>query len=78
MKKLLIINAVGLAEDLLHDSTPNLNYYYSLHRQYLLPPLPAVTCTSQATLMTGLSPQEHGIVANGWYFKDLAQVWLWR
>ena len=28
--------------------------------------------------MTGKTPQEHGIVANGWYFKDLAQVWLWR
>jgi len=23
-------------------------------------------------------PSDHGIVANGWYFRDLAQVWFWR
>lgn len=78
MKKLLIINAVGLAEELISEKTPNLKYYYNQHKQYLKPPCPAVTCTSQATLMTGKTPQEHGIVANGWYFRDLAQVWLWR
>ncbi|MEZ4468363.1 MAG: alkaline phosphatase family protein [bacterium] len=44
----------------------------------LTPPLPAVTCTSQATLLTGTPPRDHGIVANGWYFRDLAEVWLWR
>ena len=78
MNKLLIINAVGLSEDLISESTPNLKYYYSQNKQYLTPPTPAVTCTSQASLLTGKTPQEHGIVANGWYFRDLAQVWLWR
>ena len=39
---------------------------------------PAVTCSVQATFTTGLLPREHGIVANGWYFRDLAEVWLWR
>jgi predicted AlkP superfamily pyrophosphatase or phosphodiesterase len=39
---------------------------------------PAVTCTVQATWLTGRLPRDHGIVANGWYFRDLAQVWLWR
>ena len=74
-KKLLVINAVGLTESLINDDCPNLKYYFEKNRQYLKPPLPAVTCTSQATLLTGKSPQEHGIVANGWYFRDLAQVW---
>jgi len=23
-------------------------------------------------------PAEHGIVGNGWYFRDLSEVWLWR
>ncbi len=77
-KKLLIINAVGLTEDLISEATPNLKFYYDKNRQYLKPPYPAVTCTSQATLMTGKTPQEHGIVANGWYFRDLSQVLLWR
>ena len=33
--------------------------------------LPAVTCSVQATFLTGLPPAEHGIVGNGWYFRDL-------
>ena len=32
----------------------------------------------QSTLATGLMPGGHGAVANGWYFRDLAEVWLWR
>src|SRR5712692_11863436 len=27
---------------------------------------------------TGLPPSDHGAVANGWYFRDLGEVWLWR
>ncbi len=39
---------------------------------------PAVTCSAQTTMLTGLMPKEHGIVANGWYFRDLAEVLFWR
>ncbi len=28
--------------------------------------------------MTGLTPRDHGIVANGWFFRDLMEVWFWR
>ena len=40
--------------------------------------LPAVTCTVQSTLLTGELPSVHGAVANGWYFRDLGEVLLWR
>ncbi|WP_329013341.1 alkaline phosphatase family protein [Micromonospora rifamycinica] len=40
--------------------------------------LPAVTCSAQATLLTGEQPAGHGIVGNGWYFRDLGEVLLWR
>jgi predicted AlkP superfamily pyrophosphatase or phosphodiesterase len=40
--------------------------------------LPAVTCSAQATYMTGQLPRRHGVVGNGWYFRDLAQVMFWR
>ncbi|MGH3385153.1 MAG: alkaline phosphatase family protein, partial [Nocardioidaceae bacterium] len=40
--------------------------------------LPAVTCSAQATYLTGRMPAEHGIVGNGWYFRDLGEVFLWR
>src|SRR4051794_17880088 len=40
--------------------------------------VPAVTCTAQATLLTGLPPQGHGIVGNGWYFRDTGEVRFWQ
>jgi len=40
--------------------------------------LPAVTCSAQATMLTGTLPRQHGIVGNGWYFRELAEVWFWR
>jgi predicted AlkP superfamily pyrophosphatase or phosphodiesterase len=42
------------------------------------PVLPAVTCSVQASMLTGLQPTDHGIVGNGWYFRDLGEVFLWR
>jgi predicted AlkP superfamily pyrophosphatase or phosphodiesterase len=39
---------------------------------------PAVTCSVQSTLLTGLPPRDHGIVGNGWYFRDVGEVQLWR
>ena len=44
----------------------------------LEPVLPAVTCSVQSTFLTGLTPAGHGIVGNGWYFRDLGEIHLWR
>ena len=33
---------------------------------------------SSRRFLTGLTPAEHGIVGNGWYFRDLGEVFLWR
>jgi predicted AlkP superfamily pyrophosphatase or phosphodiesterase len=40
--------------------------------------LPAVTTTVQSTYLTGKWPAEHGIVGNGWYFRDECEVKFWR
>lgn len=40
--------------------------------------LPAVTSSVQSTFLTGLMPAEHGIVGNGWYFRELGEIFLWR
>ena len=40
--------------------------------------LPAVTCTAQATLLTGQTPEQHGIVANGWLWRDSGEVRFWQ
>ncbi len=79
MKPTLILLVVGLTPRLLGPLTPNLS---ALARQggqrSLATVLPAVTCTVQSTLLTGLLPRRHGIVGNGWYFRDLAEVMLWK
>lgn len=76
--KLVVIDAVGLRPKDLADA-PRLR---QLGESGFCAPLqtvfPAVTCSVQATWLTGTAPREHGIVANGWYFRDLSEVWFWR
>jgi predicted AlkP superfamily pyrophosphatase or phosphodiesterase len=79
MRRTLVLNVVGLTPSLLGEHTPNL---LRLTQRGGMRPLrtvlPAVTCTAQTTFITGLLPARHGAVANGWYFRDLSEVWLWR
>jgi predicted AlkP superfamily pyrophosphatase or phosphodiesterase len=74
----IAINAVGLTPRALAHM-PRLRQLAEegFHAQ-LDPVLPAVTCSVQSTMLTGLPPSEHGIVGNGWYFRDLGEVFLWR
>ena len=39
---------------------------------------PAVTCVAQASLRTGLSPADHGMVSNGWWSHDLRKPLFWE
>src|SRR5438105_9961825 len=39
--------------------------------------LPAVTCTAQASLLTGQTAQGHGIVGNGWFWRETGEVRFW-
>jgi len=79
MKPTLVILVVGLSPSLVGAHTPNLK---RLAERGAMRPLktvtPAVTCTAQSTLVTGLMPCGHGAVANGWYFRDLSEVLFWR
>ena len=76
---LMVIDVVGLTHAMLGPDTPCLN---RLAQEGFARPmstvLPAVTCTAQSSLLTGLPPSGHGAVANGWYFRDLSEVWFWR
>ena len=74
-----VLNVVGLTKALLGPDTPHLS---ALAADGASAPIraitPAVTCSAQATFLTGLMPRDHGIVGNGWYFRDLAQVMFWK
>jgi len=79
MKSTLVILVVGLSPDLVGVHTPNLKRLSERGAMRALDTVtPAVTCTVQSTLVTGLPPSGHGAVANGWYFRDTAEVLLWR
>ena len=75
MKRLCIINVVGLTPKLLTHA-PRLQSLGNAAAWQS--PLPAVTCTSQATMLTGLAPRDHGIVGNVWYFRDTQEVRFWQ
>ncbi len=78
MRKLLLLDVVGLTPALLRHA-PRLS---ALAKEGFSAPvrpvLPAVTCSAQSTMLTGLPPSGHGIVGNGWYFRGLGEVLFWR
>lgn len=79
MKPLAVLNVVGLSRRHLGEHTPFLKKWISSKKlQTVDPLLPAVTCSTQSTYLTGKWPSEHGIVANGWYFKTEKEVKFWR
>jgi predicted AlkP superfamily pyrophosphatase or phosphodiesterase len=43
----------------------------------LSPSFPCVTCPVQANMTTGVLPSEHGVVANGFFWRDKQQVEMW-
>ncbi len=75
---LLVLDVVGLTPRLLEHMPAVRSVAESGFRAELGTVLPAVTCSAQATFLTGLTPAQHGIVGNGWYFRDLGEVMLWR
>ena len=78
MHQLLVVDVVGLTPDLLQHM-PRLRKLADTGSSAVLEPvLPAVTCSVQSTFLTGLPPSGHGIVGNGWYFRELGEVFLWR
>lgn len=78
MTPLVLIDTVGLTPRLL-PFAPRLSALAARGwSRPLREPTPAVTCTAQATMLTGTLPREHGIVGNGWLFRDTGEVRLWQ
>lgn len=76
--KILVLDVVGLTPNALKHM-PHLRSIGAAGFQAELGTiLPAVTCSVQSTFLTGTLPSEHGAVGNGWFFRDLGEVLLWR
>ena len=79
MKPVVVALVVGLSRRQIGEHTPNLARLAAEGFAAPIDPvLPAVTCSVQSTYLTGKLPSEHGVVANGWYWRDRGEVNLWR
>src|SRR5436190_6743908 len=79
MQKTAVLNVVGLTPRLIGEHTPRLRAFAERGTVSAIGSvLPAVTCSVQSTYLTGKLPAEHGVVGNGWYYRDECEVHLWR
>ncbi|HUF61943.1 MAG TPA: alkaline phosphatase family protein [Verrucomicrobiales bacterium] len=76
--RVVILDVVALTPRVL-ERAPRLRSFAAEHGvRRIRPVFPAVTCSAQATWLTGLRPRDHGIVGNGWYDRDLAEPMFWK
>lgn len=79
MNRTAVINVVGLSASLMGIHTPRIEAFSRRgSRRFIRPAFPAVTCTAQSNYLTGKTPSQHGIVGNGWFNRELAEVQFWR
>ncbi|MDH3698374.1 MAG: alkaline phosphatase family protein, partial [Flavobacteriaceae bacterium] len=79
MNRTAVINVVGLSNRLIGEHTPFIKSMMEAGSWTKIKPvLPAVTCSTQSTYLTGKWPKDHGIIGNGWYFKEEHEVKFWR
>jgi predicted AlkP superfamily pyrophosphatase or phosphodiesterase len=66
--RICVIDIPGLSQELLQEIPGTSALGLWLANQHILgltPSFPALTCSVQATLTTGVDPEKHGIIANG-------------
>lgn len=78
LQRTAVINVVGLSTSLL-PRMPRLRQWTDKRRvSTFKPEFPALTCSAQSSYLTGLSPDRHGIVGNGWYNREMNEVQFWK
>src|SRR5690606_6494950 len=77
--RVVVLNVVGLSSRLIGEAMPNVRAFFSRNKNAKVRPvLPPVTTSAQSTYLTGKLPSEHGIGANGWYNRELAEHQFWK
>ena len=79
MKKIILLNIVGLTKGQFEKIKPkNLWDKFANNFTSFRPCFPAVTCSVQTSLLSGVYPSEHGIIANGYFDNQRNQVSFWE
>src|SRR5204862_3622028 len=71
----ILINAVGLTPRLLPHAPRLAKLGPATPMRDVVP---AVTMSAQATMLTGQPIEKHGIVGNGWLFRDTNEIRFWQ
>lgn len=78
MAPLVVLNTVGLTSRMLAYAPRLAALAKAGWHRPLREITPAVTCTAQATFLTGAPPSKHGIVGNGWFWRETGEVRFWQ
>ena len=79
MQKTAVLNVVGLTPSMLGADMPALSSWAQKGTiARIKSAFPAVTCSAQSDYLTGRYPDSHGIVGNGWYARDDAEIRFWK
>ncbi|HKG31141.1 MAG TPA: alkaline phosphatase family protein [Nitrososphaeraceae archaeon] len=80
VKHVIILDIVGLESSHLSSNIiPNIANIANEGESFKMEPVfPAVTCTVQASLLSGQYPNKHGIISNGLYDKTNYTVSFWE
>jgi len=76
LRRLLVVQAAALGHGML--AARGLAEWRGLRFRPVEPPFPGLTCPVQATFRTGLTPSGHGIVGNGFRFRELGRPLFWE
>jgi predicted AlkP superfamily pyrophosphatase or phosphodiesterase len=77
MRKILVIQVAALGYDFLKRKNGSAEIG-ALEFRPIQSIFPAVTCAVQATMRTAEPPGVHGMVGNGFYFRELAKPLFWE
>lgn len=79
MNRIAVIDVVGLSSSIIGENTPFIKKYSAENSiKKIKPVLPALTTSAQSSYLTGSTAGEHGIVGNGWYDRQDAEIKFWK
>ncbi len=73
----ILLSVPGLRQQDLAHMPQTQQLFHDGDRTTLVPSFPAVTWPVQANMLTGQLPAQHGVVANGFFWRERGEVEMW-